>query len=306
MEDFGILREITDLRKVWPHEALNFTPWVAENIELLGDAVGLDITVEKTESSVGDFNVDIYACETGTDRNIVIENQLEDTDHDHLGKLITYASGKSADVVIWIVKRAREEHKAAIEWLNHHTDEKIGFFLCEIKLFQIGDSKIAPSFSVIEKPNDWAKEIKKTTTTTPTQQQRLEYWQAFNSYAFNDKNFSKIFNMRKPTTDHWMDFSIGSSACQICVTQIQKRSAIGVELYITDDKELFKLLHAHKDEIETDMGMSLDWKELPKRKASRILVEKNVQLGNHDEWEEQFIYIMDILLKMRKAFKKHL
>lgn len=306
MEDFGILREITDLRKVWPHEALNFTPWVAENIELLGDAVGLDITVEKTESSVGDFNVDIYACETGTDRKIVIENQLEDTDHDHLGKLITYASGKSADVVIWIVKRAREEHKAAIEWLNHHTDEKIGFFLCEIKLFQIGDSKIAPSFSVIEKPNDWAKEIKKTTTTTPTQQQRLEYWQAFNSYAFNDKNFSKIFNMRKPTTDHWMDFSIGSSACQICVTQIQKRSAIGVELYITDDKELFKLLHAHKDEIETDMGMSLDWKELPKRKASRILVEKNVQLGNHDEWEEQFIYIMDILLKMRKAFKKHL
>lgn len=306
MEDFGILREITDLRKVWPHEALNFTPWVAENIELLGDAVGLDITVEKTESSVGDFNVDIYACETGTDRNIVIENQLEDTDHDHLGKLITYASGKSADVVIWIVKRAREEHKAAIEWLNNHTDEKIGFFLCEIKLFQIGDSKIAPSFSVIEKPNDWAKEIKKTTTTTPTQQQRLEYWQAFNSYAFNDKNFSKIFNMRKPTTDHWMDFSIGSSACQICVTQIQKRSAIGVELYITDDKELFKLLHAHKDEIETDMGMSLDWRELPKRKASRILVEKNVQLGNHDEWEEQFIYIMDILLKMRKAFKKHL
>ena len=306
MVTLGTLKEVTDLRKVWPHEALNFTPWVAENIELLGDAVGLDITVEETESSVGDFNVDIYASETGTDRKIIIENQLEDTDHDHLGKLITYASGKSADVVIWIVKHAREEHKAAVEWLNNHTDDKIGFFLCEIKLFQIGDSQIAPSFSVVEKPNDWAKEIKKTTAANPTQQQRLEYWQAFNDYAFNDKNFSKAFNMRKPTTEHWMDFSIGSSACHIGVTQIQKRSAIGVELYINDDKELFKSLFAHKAEIESDMGMVLDWRELPERKASRILVEKNVQLGNHEEWQEQFVYIMDVLLKMKKAFKKHL
>lgn len=137
MINLGTLKEITDLRSVWPHEALNFTPWVAENVELLADAVGLDITVDETESSVGDFNVDIYASETGTDRKIIIENQLEDTDHDHLGKLITYASGKGADVVIWVVKHAREEHKSAVEWLNNHTDDKIGFFLCEIKLFQI-------------------------------------------------------------------------------------------------------------------------------------------------------------------------
>lgn len=306
MVNLGTLKEITDLRKVWPHEALNFTPWVAENVELLGDAIGLDITVDETESSVGDFNVDIYASETGTDRKIIIENQLEDTDHDHLGKLITYASGKSADVIIWVVKHAREEHKAAIEWLNNHTDEKIGFFLCEIKLFQIGDSQIAPSFVVVEKPNDWAKEIKKTTAANPTQQQRLEYWQAFNDYAFKDNSFAKAFNMRKPTTDHWMDFSIGSSACHIGVTQIQKRSAIGVELYINDDKELFKSLFAHKAAIESDMGMTLDWRELPGRKASRILLEKNVQLSNREEWPEQFVYIMDVLLKMKKSFKKYL
>ena len=101
-----------------------------------------------------------------------------------------------------------------------------------------------------------------------------------------------------------MDFSIGSSACHIGVTQIQKRSAIGVELYINDDKELFKSLFAHKEKIENDMGMMLDWRELPERKASRILVEKNVQLSNHEEWQEQFNYIMDVLLKMKKAFKK--
>ena len=143
MATLGKLEEIRDLRKVWPHEALDFTPWLSqdENIGILADAVGLDITVDETESSVGSFNVDIFASETGTDRKIIIENQLAETDHDHLGKLITYASGKSADVVIWVVKRAREEHRAAIEWLNNHTDEKIGFFLCEIKLYRIGSSE---------------------------------------------------------------------------------------------------------------------------------------------------------------------
>lgn len=306
MTNLGTLKKITDLRSIWPHEALNFTPWVAENVDLLADAVGLDITVDETESSVGDFNVDIYASETGTDRKIIIENQLEDTDHDHLGKLITYASGKGADVVIWVVKHAREEHKAAVEWLNNHTDDKIGFFLCEIKLFQIGDSQIAPTFTVVERPNDWTKEIRKTASANSTQQQRLEYWQAFNDYAFTDANFSRIFNKRKPTTDHWMDFSIGSSACHIAVSQIQKRKAVDVELYINDDKELFKSLFAHKDEIEKNMEMELEWKELPERKASRILIEKTVDLDDRATWPEQFDYIMDTCIKMKRAFKRYL
>ena len=306
MTNLGTLKEITDLRSIWPHEALNFTPWVAENVDLLADAVGLDITVDETESSVGDFNVDIYVSETGTDRKIIIENQLEDTDHDHLGKLITYASGKGADVVIWVVKHAREEHKAAVDWLNNHTDDKIGFFLCEIKLFQIGDSQIAPAFTVVERPNDWTKEIRKTASANSTQQQRLEYWQAFNDYAFSDANFSRIFNKRKPTTDHWMDFSIGSSACHIAVSQIQKRKAVDVELYINDDKELFKSLFAHKDEIEKNMEMELEWKELPERKASRILIEKTVDLDDRATWPEQFDYIMDTCIKMKRAFKRYL
>ena len=306
MINLGTLEEIKDLRKVWPHEASNFTPWVAENVDLLADAVGLDITVDETESSVGDFNVDIYASETGTDRKIIIENQLEDTDHDHLGKLITYASGKGADVVIWIVKHAREEHKAAIEWLNNHTDDKIGFFLCEIKLFQIGDSQMAPSFTVVERPNDWTKEIKKTTGANSTQQIRLEYWQAFNDHAFQDAGFSKAFNKRKPSTDHWYSLSLGSSACSISILRIQRRNELDVEFYINDDKELFKSVYAHKDEIEATMGYKLDWRELPEKKASRIIVEKAVELDNRDKWPEQFDWAMDVCLKMKKAFKKYI
>ena len=159
MTNLGRLEEIRDLRNAWPHEALDFTPWLAEdeNISILGDAVGMEIAVDETESAVGDFSVDIMATEVGTGRKIIIENQLEDTDHDHLGKLITYASGKSADIVIWVVKRAREEHRSAIEWLNNHTDENIALFLVEIKLYQIGSSDIAVKFEVVEKPNDWTR-----------------------------------------------------------------------------------------------------------------------------------------------------
>ncbi len=132
----GKLEKIDDLRKIWPHEALDFTPWLAdeENLALLCDAVRIDMTVDETESSVGSFNVDILATETDTGRKIVIENQLEDTNHDHLGKTITYAAGKNANIIIWIVKRAREEHRLAVEWLNSHTDDYIGFFLLEIEL----------------------------------------------------------------------------------------------------------------------------------------------------------------------------
>lgn len=274
MINLGKLKEIKDLRKVWPHEALDFTPWLAEedNLALLADDVGLEITIDETESSVGDFNVDIYATETGTDRKIIIENQLEDTNHDHLGKLITYASGKSADIVIWVVKRAREEHRSAIEWLNNHTDENIAFFLVEIKLYQIGNSDIAVKFEVVEKPNDWTKEIKRSTSNSPTLQARYDYWVAFNDYVFRDNEFAKQFNKRKASTDHWMTMSVGSSACHISINQIRKDNQIVVEWYISDDKELFHKFHSHKTEIETEMGMKLDWRELPNKKASRILI----------------------------------
>lgn len=160
MIELGMLEEITDLREVWPHEAHDFTPWLAKNIGILGETLGIDIVIEETESAVGDFNVDIYATDAETNKKIIIENQLGDTDHDHLGKLITYASGKDADLVIWMVKKARPEHSAAIEWLNNHTDEGVGFILCEIKLYRIGNSEPAPKFEIVEQPNNWVKNVK--------------------------------------------------------------------------------------------------------------------------------------------------
>ncbi|MBQ7171053.1 MAG: DUF4268 domain-containing protein [Clostridia bacterium] len=309
MKSLGKLEEIKDLRDVWPHEAIDFTPWLAkeENINLLAEAVGLEITVDEQESPVGDFSVDIFASETGTERKIIIENQLEDTNHDHLGKLITYASGKSADIIIWVVKRAREEHKAAIEWLNNHTDDKIGFFLCEIKLYRIGSSDPAVKFEVVEKPNDWSKEVKKASSgINATEQARLDYWTAFNEYAFRNTSFAGEFKRRKPSTDHWLSFSIGSSACKISLLRLQNESKIGVEFCIKDDKSLYSSLFSQKDLIEAEIGFALDWRELPDKKASRILAFQSADLTKQSEWPKQFGWLMDSMVKMKKAFKKYI
>lgn len=308
MVELERLEEIKDLRKIWPHEANDFTPWLAmdENISILSNAIGLDITVEETESAVGAFNSDIYAVETGTDRRIIIENQLADTNHDHLGKIITYASGKSADAVIWIVKHARDEHRAAIEWLNNHTDLKIGFFLCEIKIYKIGNSKPAPKFDIIEKPNDWSNKIRKETISTPSHQFRYEYWTLFNEYAGKNSPFTKEFHLRKASTDHWMDLSIGTSNCHLTISIIQKRNSVDLELYINEDKLLFEKLYHSKDAIEKETGLSFDWKKLPDKKASRIVVEKNVNFEDKNEWPKQFDWIIENSVKMKRVFKKYM
>lgn len=141
-----------ELRDVWPHEALDFTKWLSEepNLAMLSSAIAIELELIETESSVGSFNLDIYAQESGMGRKVIVEDQLEDTNHDHLGKVITYAAGKGAEVVVWVVARARDEHRQAIEWLNQHTDNDFGFFLVEIELWSIGDSLPAPRFNVVE------------------------------------------------------------------------------------------------------------------------------------------------------------
>lgn len=267
MINLSRLEEIKDLRTVWPHEALDFTPWLSQddNISLLADAVGLDITIDETESSVGDFNVDIFASETGTDRKIIIENQLEDTNHDHLGKLITYASGKSADVIIWAVK-----------------------------------------FDVIEKPNDWTKEVKKNESANGTQQQRYDYWVAFQDYVFQNAQFAKVFKRRKPSTKHWMNFSIGSSDCYISVSQLLNKNEINVCLYIPDNMELYESLLANRESIDKAADIPLSWCELPERKASKIIIERPAELSDQSKWKEQFDWLADVMVKIKMAFQKYL
>ena len=306
MSKLGILEEVEDLRTIWPHEALDFTPWLAkpENIEILSNEIGIEIVVEDTETNVGSFHLDILATEDGTGKKIIIENQLEETNHDHLGKLITYASGKDANIIIWIVKKAREEHKAAIEWLNNHTDSTVGFFLCELKLYKIGDSKPAVKFEVIEKPNDWSKGTKDTSRMSQVEELRYAYWKEYVEYVSSDKDFVKMFNIQKPATHHWLNHYIGKDACHMALNMIYKRDELVAEIYISDNKELFAKLFKNKEAIEESFGEELDWKELPEKKASRIMVTKSVNdFSDESEWYSQFAWAKDILTRLYKAIK---
>ena len=260
--ELGKIHRITDLRSVWPNEASDFTKWLSDenNLSLLGEAIGVEMTLEEIESAVGSFSADIFAVESGSGRKIIIENQLEDTNHDHLGKLITYASGKGAEVIVWVVKRARDEHRQAIEWLNQHTDSSVGFFLVEIELWQIDESLKAPKFNVVERPNDWAKSMKKD-GLNETAKLKLDFWQEFVETMKGNTSFIENFSIRKPSPHHWYDISLGCSAYHLGLTINTQKNRIAAEIYINDDKELFWKFQQFKENIEKELQQQTEWIE---------------------------------------------
>ncbi|HHB81248.1 MAG TPA: DUF4268 domain-containing protein, partial [Aliiroseovarius sp.] len=158
MTALGRLQKV-DLRDTWRTEDRDFTPWLAEeqNLTLLGDTLGIDLELEAVEQNVGPFRADILCKDTLSDRWVLVENQLERTDHTHLGQLMTYAAGLDAVTIVWIAARAADEHRAAMDWLNEITDSEVRFFLLEVELWKIGDSPAAPKFNVVAKPSDWSR-----------------------------------------------------------------------------------------------------------------------------------------------------
>lgn len=306
MSILGTMKKIDDLRTIWKHEAHDFSKWLSqeENLALLSKTIGIDIVLTETESSVGNFSVDLFASEEGTGRKVIIENQLEDTDHDHLGKIITYASGKGAEVIIWIVKRARDEHRQAIEWLNQHTDANVGFFLLEIELWKINDSPPAPKFSIIEKPNDWAKTMKVVEGLSDHQKMQLEYWQAFADYAYKKEEFKKTFSPRKPQPQHWYDVTIGRSTYHICFTVNTLKKKLGAEIYVSDDKPTYEHFKAYASEIEKELGMPIVWKEANKDCRILILHDGDMKKGP-DFWPQYFDWYCSMGIKLKKITEKY-
>lgn len=301
--------EKVELRDVWKHEALDFTNWLAkeENIELLSESIGIDIEVLETEASVGSFNVDILARDNGNDSKIIIENQLERTDHDHLGKIITYASGYDAETIIWIVKDVREEHKKAIEWLNNHLDDRINIFLIKIEVWRIGDSTPAPKFNIIESPNNWAKTVKTASNSnrnviTDTKNLQLEFWTKLKEYG--EDNYPHL-SYRAPRPQHWYEFSVGSSEFKVSITVNTKENKVGAEIYINDSKELFFKFYGKREDIEDKLGYSLEWMELPNKKGSRAIVNDSLVLNDRNSWKRTQEWILVKVEELKNTFNKY-
>lgn len=304
----GKLKEI-DIRKVWAHEQFDFSKWLANesNIQELGDVLNLSLANVETEKFVGNYRCDILCQDELTGKTVLIENQLEPTNHDHLGKIITYASGLDAAVVVWIVAEARDEHASAIEWLNKHTDDEVSFFLLEIHAYTIGDSMPAPQFHIIQQPNDFAKTAKSLSQKgelNATQTNRLEFWTSLNDTI--DKK-GKPFNKRKPSTDHWYSVAIGTSQCHISIELVNKDHKIRIGLWIPDNKELFDTFLEHKEEIEKVTGFTLEWDRLEGKKASVISMEiPGLDYAKQDNYPELMDEIVEKVLLFKKAFTPYI
>ena len=300
----GKLQEI-DIRKVWQHEQYDFSKWLAgeENIQELGDTLNLSLTDVETEKFVGNYRCDILCKDELTGKVVLIENQLESTNHDHLGKIITYASGLDASVVVWIVASARQEHASAIEWLNKHTDDDLSFFLVEVHAYKIGDSDPAPQFKIIEQPNDFAKSVKaisKNSDMSETEKNRLDFWTKLNDIL---EERGKPFNKRKPTTDHWYSIAMGTSECHISIDLVNKEHKIRVGVWIDDNKELFDNCYHNKEDIESACGFKLTWQRLDNKKASLVCAYiYGLDFDNQANYPELINKSIDLVLTMRKAF----
>lgn len=304
----GKIKEV-DIRKVWAHEQYDFSKWLAaeENIKELGDTLNLALTDVETEKFVGSYRCDIICKDELTGKSVLIENQLEQTNHDHLGKIITYASGLDASVVVWIVAEARQEHASAIEWLNKHTDDDLAFFLIEVHAYTIGDSDPAPMFKIIEQPNDFARSVKAVARQgelSDAQIKRQEFWTMFNDVI--DQR-GKPFNKRRATTDHWYEVAVGSSQCHISIDLVNKEHRIRVGLWITDNKDLFDSMKEHRAEVEATTGFPLDWDRLDNKKAAVICATiPGLDFKKQDNYPELMNKAIDMVLAEKKAFAPYI
>lgn len=307
MAEIGRLIEV-DVRELWKHEQYDFSNWLAKdsNIEYLNEILGLTLIEVDKEINVGPYRCDIVATDETSGLKVIIENQLESTNHDHLGKIITYASGLDAKVIVWIVREAKEEHRAAIEWLNNYTSSEIDFFLIEIHAYKIENSNPAPKFEVVEKPNDFVKRSKNKDDgeLNTSQTERLIFWTQFNEKILSK---GKPFNLRKPTTDHWYDVAMGTSAAKIAVDLVNKENCIILELYIHSDKELYDSLFEKKNEIERELDMNFEWDRLDSKKASRIKhYIHGLDFENHSNYDQLMSEIIDKVTRMRKVIRRYL
>lgn len=293
-----------DLREYWGDEARDFTPWLAEeeNMRLLGDAIGIGLEVVGTETRVGAFKADIVAREVGTNDHVIIENQLERTNHDHLGKLIAYASGLGAKTVVWIASEITDEHRKALDWLNEISGDQYSFFGLEIELWRIDGSEPAPKFNLVCRPNDWSKIITPPPDgrePTETKLAQLEFWRALVDFA-RDKKTS--LGLRKPRPQHWYSLAVGRASFSIALTVNTRLRRVGCELFIShrQSKRAYEQLLREKERIEGELGARLEWQELPHRHACRLVQYRPGSIENHDYWGELHAW----LLERAEAFSK--
>ena len=306
--------ERVELREIWPNEAQDFTPWLAENITELGAALGLELELQQREAAVGGYSLDILATDLNSNRPVIIENQLESTDHDHLGKLLTYAAGFDASVVVWLTREFRDEHRQTLDWLNQRTSEETSFFGVVIELWRIDNSKPAPHFRMVATPNEWRKETVSMSTgqqSRDVSERRERYRTFFQRLLDTLREQHRFTGARKGQPQNWYNFASGNSQFTYGANFTSERQA-RVEVYIDsgdgkNNVQLFERLHQHKSDIESSLGHPLDWQELEGRRACRIATTRAGTIFDDDDTlSDIHDWMVGRLLKFKEVFDPYL
>jgi hypothetical protein len=285
--------EPVDLRTIWPDEARDFTPWLAqeENLRRLSDALNLELELDRVEVAVGPYSADIVATDASSNTKVVIENQLEKTNHDHLGKVLTYASGLEARILIWIAKKFTEEHRQTFDYLNECTSGRLRLYGVEVEVLRIGTSLPAPHFRLVSTPNDYVAAAHNATAgVSETKSLYLEFWTGFRDFCRTE---GETFSLQTPRPQHWYTVSIGRSGFSISLTTSTMHNRIGCELYLRGPtaKQSFKRLKDGQVEIEKTLG-PLDWQELPEKQDCRIVdYLRDFDPSNRSGWEQAFCWL---------------
>ena len=307
----GTLEKV-DLREVWESENEDFTPWLAreENINKLGQKIGLDLEVEAQEKRVGKFRADILCKDINTDNWVLIENQLEKTNHGHLGQLLTYATGLDAVTIVWVAATFNEEHKATLDWLNKITDENYNFFGLEIELYKIEDSKIAPKFNLVCQPDNWSQSISreaKRIEQGEVSETKLKQYKFWTELGKELQAADTPLKLQKVYPQHWTNIAVGKTGVHLGATFNTQQERVSAQLYIIKNKNWFKELESQKDIIEKELGEKLSWQLLPEKAASRIaLYRPNSDIENNDDWKEMLKWLVEKLEKLRSVFSPRL
>jgi hypothetical protein len=307
MSSFGELKKVS-LREIWPHEAHDFTPWLAENVEELGIALGLELELVEREASVGDFSLDLLAKDLSTARTVIIENQLTATDHDHLGKLLTYAAGFEAYTVIWVSEVVRDEHRQAMEWLNQRTDAETAFFSVVVEVIQIDDSKPAFNFKPVVFPNEWQKSRKQKSPSNPVSLRGEKYRQYYQSLIDELREKHRYSGAKLGQPQNWYSFSASGIRGILYSAVFAQGGRVRTEVYIDQqdfdkNKALFDALFSHAGEIAEEYGTPIEWERLDGKRACRIAVYRDGSIDDSDsDLEEIHNWHIENLLKVKEVF----
>ena len=291
------------VREVWANEATSFTPWLLENEDLLGDLLGIEVSLSVNEHKVGDFSLDLLGTNLSNDTPLIVENQLARTDHSHLGQLLTYAGGLEPSTIVWVASEFRDEHRAALDWLNEVTDERTHFFGVVVQAVRIDDSPPAPWLELVVKPNQWSEVARQATQSRAQTEAKERYQRFWSGFLAAQRGQHEMFARKRPATIQWMVFKTGVSGIGLGLNVQRKR--IYADLYFGDSAEtnMARLEHlmAHKELVETTFGDSLSWEELEGAKATRIGYYGEGSLLDEDNWPACYSWLSDVGIRFKRV-----